>query len=324
MVFRLLNKSKKMKKMKIFLTGGDGMLGRNIKEHTFSNFYDFISPTKKELDLTNKETTKRFIVENNPDLVIHAAGLVGGIQSNIANPISFLVTNFELARNVILSAHEAGIPKLINLACSCIYPRNALNPLKESMLLKGELEPSNEGFALGKLFGVRLCEYINRENAQQGLYSKRFKSLISCNIYGRYDKFDPNNSHLIPAIIHKLHVAKKNLHQNVSVWGDGTARREFMYAEDLADAVYNAIKLYDELPDLLNIGLGYDHSINEYYETVAKAIKWNGKFLHDISKPVGMEQKVVDITLQRKWGWAPSTSLLEGIEKTYDYYLSFC
>jgi GDP-L-fucose synthase len=297
------------------------MVGQNILEHPMAVQYDFLAPSRKELDLTNAVAVEQFICDYKPDVVIHAAGLVGGIQANIANPVEFLVTNIDLGRNVILASYKAGVPKLINLASSCIYPRNAKNPLTENQILHGELEPTNEGYALAKIFALKLCEYINHENEKNMQSYIRYKTFIPCNLYGRHDKFEPQHSHLIPAIIHKIHQAKVNELTAVDIWGDGTARREFMYAGDLAGAVLQGVHNFDNLPDLMNVGLGYDHSINDYYSTAAQVIGWNGNFVHDTSRPVGMKQKLVDITCQRRWGWKPSISLITGIEKTYQYYL---
>lgn len=310
-----------MSKLRILLTGGRGMVGRNILEHPLAACYDILAPSSKELDLADAAATQNFINEARPDVVIHAAGRVGGIQANIAHPVDFLITNIDLGRNVILAAYKAGVPQLINLASSCMYPRNAVNPLAESLILQGELEPTNEGYALAKIFSSRLCEYVNRENEQYGKSKIRYKTFIPCNLYGRYDKFEPQHSHLIPAIIHKIHQAKVQELAEVDIWGDGTARREFMYAGDLADAVLQGLRDFDQLPDLINIGLGYDCSINDYYSTAAQVIGWQGQFVHDITKPVGMRQKLIDITRQRNWGWASTTSLMSGIEKAYEYYL---
>ena len=310
-----------MARTRIFLTGGSGMVGQNIIEHPAAAQYEIIAPTSQELDLRDSFATQRFMVATKPDVVIHSAGLVGGIQANIAHPVDFLVTNIDLGRNVIMSARQAGVPKLINLASSCMYPRNALNPLSETLVLQGELEPTNEGYALAKIFATRLCEYINRESQQAGITGVSYKTLIPCNLYGRHDKFEPQHSHLIPAIIHKVHTAKIQNLPEVEIWGDGTARREFMYAGDLAGAVLQALQDFSQLPELINIGLGQDHSINDYYTTAAQVIGWQGNFVHDVTKPVGMKQKLVDITRQRAWGWKPSTALSSGIEKAYQYYL---
>jgi len=297
----------------IFLTGGRGMVGQNILEHPAAVQYDIVAPSSQDLDLTDFAATQRFL---------HSAGRVGGIQANIANPVDFLVTNTDLGRNVIVAARQAGVPKLINLASSCMYPRNACNPLSEDLILQGELEPTNEGYALAKIFATRLCEYINRESLRAGAPGVCYKTLIPCNLYGRHDKFAPQHSHLIPAIIHKVHQAKVQRLTEVEVWGDGTARREFMYAGDLAGAVLQAVRDFSQLPDLINIGLGHDYSINDYYAAAAQVIGWQGNFVHDTSKPVGMKQKLVDITRQQAWGWMPATALSAGIEQVYRYYLN--
>lgn len=311
-----------MAKTRIFLTGGRGMVGQNILEHPAAAQYYIVAPSSQELDLTDLAATQRFMADTKPDVVIHSAGRVGGIQANIAHPVDFLVTNMDLSRNVIMAARNAGVPKLINLASSCMYPRNAQNPLNETLILQGELEPTNEGYALAKIIATRLCEYINRESQQTGTPDVRYKTLIPCNLYGRHDKFSPQHSHLIPAIIHKVHQAKVQHLVEVDIWGDGTARREFMYAGDLAGAVLKAVHDFDAVPDLINIGLGHDFSINEYYAAAAQVIGWKGRFVHDTTKPVGMKQKLVDITRQRTWGWMPTTSLSAGIENAYQYYLT--
>lgn len=297
------------------------MVGQNILEHPAAGQYDIVAPSSQELDLTDFAATQRFMVATKPDVVIHSAGRVGGIQANIAHPVDFLVTNIDLGRNVIMAARKAGVPKLINLASSCMYPRNAPNPLSETLVLQGELEPSNEGYAIAKIFAIRLCEYINRESQQTCAAAVHYKTLIPCNLYGRHDKFAPQHSHLIPAIIHKVHQAKVQHLAEVDIWGDGTARREFMYAGDLAGAVLQAVQDFSQLPDLINIGLGHDYSINDYYAAAAQVIGWQGNFVHDITKPVGMKQKLVDITRQRAWGWMPATALSTGIENAYQYYL---
>ena len=319
---KLLNpKVNSVAKTRIFLTGGRGMVGKNILEHPAAAQYDIVAPGSEELDLTDLAATQRFMVSTNPDIVIHSAGRVGGIQANMAHPVDFLVTNIDLGRNVIMAARQAGVPKLINLASSCMYPRNAPNPLRETLVLQGELEPTNEGYALAKIFATRLCEYINRESQQTGEAGVCYKTLIPCNLFGRHDKFEPQHSHLIPAIIHKVHEAKvKNLSE-VQIWGDGMARREFMYAGDLADAVLRAVEDFGQIPSLINVGLGHDHSINDYYAAAAQVIGWHGNFVHDITKPVGTRQKLVDISRQRAWGWMPVTALSTGIEKAYKYYL---
>lgn len=301
---------------RILLTGATGMVGRNILEHPDIGNWEVLAPARVEVDLGDYGQVESYMRQHRPDIVVHAAGQVGGIQANLAEPVKFLVANLDMGRNVVLAARAVGIKKLINLASSCIYPRDAANPLSEDLVLRGQLEPTNEGYALAKIVTLRLCEYIHREDA-----SLEYKTLIPCNLYGRHDKFSPQHSHLIPAIIHKVHQAMKNKDASVEIWGDGTARREFMYAGDLADAVVRSLERFDTLPFAMNVGLGHDHTINEYYETVASVLGYTGKFAHDLSKPVGMARKLVGIERQTAWGWSAPTGLRKGIEKTYEFYL---
>ena len=301
---------------RVLLTGGRGMVGRNVQAHPAAAGWQIDAPTSAELDLTDMAAVRAYFRENRPDLVIHAAGRVGGIQANMAHPVAFLDSNTAMGRNVIMAAHEAGVGAFLNLASTCMYPRAAPNPLREEMILTGELEPTNEGYALAKIMATRLCQYIRREDA-----GALYKTLIPCNLYGPHDTFDPKASHLIPAIIHKVHQAKETGAETVEIWGDGTARREFMYAPDLADAIWKAAGDMAALPDLMNIGLGTDHAINAYYATVAQVIGWDGAFTHDLSKPVGMKQKLCDTTRAQGWGWSAPTALRDGIARTYTHYL---
>ena len=305
-----------MSKMRILLTGGRGMVGRNVLDHPVIGQYEVIAPRSSELDLRNFDAVQEYFREHQPEMVVHAAGKVGGIHANIREPVAFLLDNLDMGRNVVLAARNLRIKRLLNLGSSCMYPRNAPNPLREEMVLAGELEPTNEGYALAKVMVARLCDYIAREDA-----FFEYKSLIPCNIYGRYDKFDPANSHLIPAIIHKLHEAKQNGSCEVEIWGSGEARREFMYAGDLADCIWHAVECFESMPNYLNAGLGCDLSINEYYEAAAKIVGYAGGFVRDLSKPEGMKQKLVSTKKLESWGWQSRTSLDEGVALTYQYYL---
>lgn len=305
-----------MSKIRILLTGGGGMVGRNLLEHSAIGEFEVLAPRSNELDLCDFNAVQAYLRKHRPNMVIHAAGKVGGIQANMREPVSFLMENLDMGRNIVWAAHQAGIKRLINLGSSCMYPRNHSEPLGEEMVLKGELEPTNEGYALAKVVTARLCEYIMREDD-----TFQYKTLIPCNIYGRFDKFDPAHSHLVPAIIHKVHQAKQSGQQAVEIWGDGTARREFMYAGDLADAVVRAINNFDTLTTYMNVGLGRDYTINEYYQTVAEVMGYSGSFIHDLGKPVGMARKLVSVARQHAWGWSARHDLRDGIEKTYSYYL---
>ena len=304
-------------KIKVLLTGGSGMVGKNILENSEINNWHFLSPKRSEVNFFDYKQTKEYFKTIKPEIVIHTAGYVGGIQANIDNPINFLVNNTDIGRNVIMSAYENNIYNLINLGSSCMYPKNGANPLKESSILEGKLEPTNEGYAISKIYSTKLCEYIMRENSKFN-----YKTIIPCNLYGKYDNFSLNQSHLIPSIIKKIHLAKKNNKKNVKIWGNGNVRREFMYAGDFANSIIYALKNFSTMPNLLNIGLGYDFSVKKYYQIVSEVINWKGEFIHELDKPVGMLRKCVDISLQKKWGWHSTTEIKNGIEKTYKYFLS--
>ncbi|MDD4911802.1 MAG: GDP-L-fucose synthase [Sideroxydans sp.] len=305
-----------MRKTKILLTGGGGMVGQNLLEHPAIREFDVLAPRSSELELRDFNSVQAYMHMHQPDMVIHAAGKVGGIQANMREPVGFLMENLDMGRNIVWASRQAGVKRLINLGSSCMYPRNHNEPLVEELVLKGELEPTNEGYALAKVVTSRLCEYITREDA-----SFQYKTLIPCNLYGRHDKFDPKHSHLVPAIIHKVHQARCSGQSSVEIWGDGTARREFMYAGDLADAMVRCVKEFDSLPALMNIGLGYDYTINEYYQAAADVMGYTGTFAHDLSKPVGMARKLVSVERQKTWGWSAQSDLRAGIEKTYEFYL---
>lgn len=304
--------------MKILLTGGSGMVGRNIQDYARINRSDeILSPNSSDLNLLHFDAVKKYLEQHRPDFIIHAAGIVGGIQANIDNPVKFLADNVQIGQNIVLAARKYNIRQLLNLGSSNMYPQSASNPLTEAKVLSGSLDPSTEGYSLAKIVTAKLCNYCTQESNGQ----LQYKTLIPCNLYGKYDKFDGVKSHMIPAAIYKLHQAKTQYDENVQIWGDGSARREFMYAEDLADAVFYAIDNFECMPDMLNVGLGHDFSINEYYDAVAKVINFDGNFVHDLTKPVGMKQKLVSTERLEQFGWKHSFSLEAGLKKTYDFYL---
>ncbi len=303
--------------MKILLTGANGMVGRNILDVSKKYRHEFLSPRSKDLNLLNAEDIHNYLKKHKPDMIIHAAGIVGGIQANMAKPVKYFVNNMQMGLNVLVASVSNDVKNFINLSSSCMYPRDAINPLSEDFILKGELEPTNEGYALAKIATTRLCEYIHKENPE-----RLYKTIIPCNLYGKYDKFDPHHSHMIPAVIRKLDEAKKNHNIEIDIWGNGKARREFMYAEDMAKFVFYAIKNLHEMPQNLNVGLGYDYTINDYYKVVANIVGFKGVFKHDLTKPTGMKQKLIDDKRLKKFGWSHKTTLKSGIQKTYEFYLS--
>ena len=301
--------------MRILLSGGSGLVGHSIIEAAPRGVHELLSPTHKELDLSDQKSVLDYLKEHHPDLVIHAAGLVGGIAVNSRNPFKFLIENMDMGRNLINGAFQSGVKKFINIGSSCMYPRNMDKPLTEDMILKGELEPTNEGYALAKIVCARMCSYINREHADC-----QYKTLIPCNLYGRWDKFTGDNAHLIPAVIHKIYQAVANDRDVVEIWGSGAARREFMYAGDLADCIWYSVEHFDQLPDMMNVGLGYDYTVNEYYETIADVIGFKGRFTHDLTKPEGMKQKLTEVSKQKLFGWEPKIGLREGVRRAFDFY----
>jgi GDP-L-fucose synthase len=300
---------------RLLLTGGSGMVGRNIREHPSAQRYTVLAPSRAELDLNQTGDVLAFIRDARPDFVIHAAGRVGGIQANMADPVRFLSENIQIGLNVINGAHEAGVRTLLNLGSSCMYPREAPNPLVEEMILTGKLEPTNEGYAIAKIVAARLCAYISATDT-----AFQYKTFIPCNLYGRYDAFGVERSHLVPSIIRKVHQAVTHDERTVDVWGDGLARREFMYAGDLADCVFEAVERFDSLPDIMNVGPGVDHTVTEYYRAAAQVIGFTGGFRYDTSKPVGMARKLVSPSRAAAWGWRARTELLDGLERTYAFY----
>lgn len=303
-------------KQLLLITGGTGMVGRNLIRHPRSDDWTVVAPGRQELDLSDASAVAVYLAALRPDAIVHAAGLVGGIHANIANPVRFLTENVQMGQNVVLGARAAKVGKVLNLASTCMYPRDIATGISEDRILSGRLEPTNEGYALAKIVVTRLCEYIRREEP-----ALQYKTLIPCNIYGRFDSFDPARSHLIPAVIHKIHFAKEQGLEAVEIWGDGLARREFMYAGDLAEAIFTALADIASVPDVMNVGLGYDYTINEYYRAVAGIVGWSGRFEHNLARPTGMDRKLSDVQRLRAWGWQASTSLQDGIRRTYEYYL---
>lgn len=285
-------------------------------EHPSSANYDLVAPARSELDLEDLQAVIRFMHRHNPDVVLHVAGKVGGIQANIANPVEFLTKNWNIGSNILLAAQESRIQRLINIGSSCMYPKNFDGSISEEQILTGSLEPTNEGYALAKIAVQRLCSYIDAADTEL-----QYKTLVPCNLFGRFDNFSTESSHLIAAVIRKIHDAKLNRSKQVVIWGDGTAHREFLYASDFADSIYTGIENFDSLPGTMNIGTGVDYTITEYYEMIAEVIGWHGDFTYDLSQPGGMKRKLLDVSRQVKFGWEPTTSLRAALEKTYQYYL---
>ncbi len=303
--------------MKIFLTGSSGMVGRNILESGIQNKHEIFYPRHSEVDLLNYKAVKDSLASFQPDLVIHCAGIVGGIQANIKEPLRFFFENLEMGKNLVWASHELGIKKFLNMSSSCMYPKDKDTSLSESDILSGYLEPTNEGYALAKVAVTKMCAYITRQNPKM-----HYKTLIPCNLFGKYDKFDLAAGHMVPAVIRKIHEAVQNKEKTVEIWGNGEARREFLYTEDVADFVQFSIEKMEQLPEMINVGLGFDYTILEYYKEIAAVVGFKGEFTFNLDKPIGMKRKLVDVSLAKKMGWQSKTSLNEGLKKTYAYYLS--
>ncbi len=300
----------------LMLTGGTGMVGRNVRDACARKGIGILAPPRAECDLMDQRSVRDYLMRHRPDMIIHAAGKVGGIQANLREPVAFLTENWDMGRNLLLAARDAGVPRVLNLGSSCIYPADSPDPLTEEQILAGPLEPTNEGYALAKISVLRLGSYLGRETAGFSC-----KTLIPSNLYGPHDCFDPARSHLVPAIIHKLVQARESGKAEVDIWGDGLARREFLYSGDLAEAILLAVERFETLPDILNIGTGQDFTINDHYEIAAGVIGYGGRFVHDLSKPSGMRRKLLDVSRATAWGWRARTPLADGIALTYQHYL---
>lgn len=298
----------------VLITGATGMVGRNAAEKLSESGYNILIPRRSELNLTDFTEVRRYFKGNQIDIVLHSAGLVGGIQANIEKPYSFLYINAQIALNVINASIECDIKRLINLGSSCMYPKDCQEELTEDLILTGPLEPTNEGYAIAKIMASKLCDYAQSE------FGLNYKTLIPCNLYGKYDNFHPIHSHMIPAVIRKIHEASIT-RDSVEIWGTGEARREFMFVEDLIDFIIWSLDNYDALPSLINVGLGHDYSIKEYYQSIADVIGFKGDFTYDLTKPEGMKRKLCSIQKQNLLGWKPKYSLSDGLDKTYQYYL---
>jgi len=300
---------------KILIFGSSGMVGRNLID-LCPKSVELICPSRAELDLIDAHSVQVFIKNIQPDLIINCAGKVGGIKANMAEPFSFFVDNMLINQSIILGAYNSNVKYLLNFGSSCMFPRNAENPLKEDLLLTGELEPTNEGYALAKIAAQRMISYLSFEHPELC-----YKTVIPCNLYGKYDKFEEDKAHMIPAVIARMYQAVVENKSIVTIWGDGSARREFMYAEDLAYMIWTLLDNFEDMPQLMNLGLGVDYTIFDYYKAIAEVVGFKGEFEFDLSKPIGMKQKVVDITLQNNLNLSPQHTLNQGINKTFNYYL---
>ena len=281
---------------------------------TSKGYTNLIGKTSEELNLTNQQSVLDFYKKEHPKIVIDAAAKVGGILANNDFPYPFLMENMQIQNNLIDGAHKAGIEKFIFLGSSCIYPKFASQPLKEEYLLTGSLEPTNEWYAIAKITGVKTCQAIRKQ------YNKDYVSLMPTNLYGYFDNFDLQSSHVLPAMLRKFHEAKINSHSDVTLWGSGTPMREFLFVDDMAEAVVFAVE--NNLPEhLYNVGSGKDITIKELAETIQKVTGHQGKIIWDASKPDGTPRKLMDVSKMKEMGWNYTTELEIGIQKTYLWFI---
>ena len=309
---------------KIYIAGHTGMVGSAIyRELTRQDHKEIITRSRDELDLTNQQAVADFFNQEKPDEVYLAAAKVGGIHANNTYPADFIYQNLQIQANIIHQAYVNKVDKLLFLGSSCIYPKHADQPMAERALLTGLLEPTNEPYALAKIVGIKMCESYNRQHGTD------FRSVMPTNIYGIGDNFHPENSHVVAALIRRIHEAKMTNNPAVTIWGSGKPKREFLNADDLASACVFATNIdkdvYNEhtepMLSHINVGTGVDCTIRELAETIAQVVGYNGKLEFDTSKPDGTPRKLLDVSLLKKLGWGASIALEEGIKQTYEWYL---
>lgn len=305
-------------KSKIYIAGHRGMVGSAIKRKLDSKSYsNLILRTRNELDLTNQHDVNGFFKKERPEYVFLAAAKVGGILANSKFPAEFIYENIMIEANIIHASYVNGAKKLLFLGSSCIYPKLAQQPLKEEYLLTGELEVTNEAYAVAKIAGIRMCKHYNYE------YGTNFISVMPTNLYGPNDNYDLNTSHVMPALIRKFHEAKMNNEREVIVWGTGTPRREFLHVDDMADACVHLMENYNatDIGEFVNIGVGEDLTIKELAELIKDIVGFKGKIVYDSSKPDGTPQKLLDVTKLHRLGWKAGIRLRDGIKKVYQEYI---
>ena len=310
---------------KIYIAGHRGLVGSAIVRQLESRgFTNLLMRTHKELDLTNQAQVQSFFQQEKPDYVILAAAKVGGIHANNTYPADFIYQNIMIEANVINSAYENKVKRLLFLGSTCIYPKAVEQPMREDALLTDLLEPTNEPYALAKIAGIKLCESYNRQ------YGTDFRSVMPTNLYGINDNFHPENSHVIPALMRRFHEAKVNNDAEVVVWGTGKVMREFLYVDDMAEASLFVLELDGQTykantqPMLshINVGTGVDVTIREMAETMKQVVGYEGRLAFDATKPDGASRKLIDITRLKRMGWEYSVDLEEGLQKTYAWYLN--
>lgn len=300
----------------IYIAGHGGMVGSAIHRNLLKRgFVRIITKTRKELDLLNQSEVLSFFKEHSPEYVFLSAAKVGGIIGNKTYPAEFINQNLTIQNNIIHAAHAHGVKKLLFLGSSCIYPKFATQPIVESELLKGELEPTNEYYAIAKISGIKMCEAYRKQ------YGSNFISLMPTNLYGQGDNYHPENSHVVPAMLRKFHEAKENNLPTVTIWGTGTPMREFLHVDDLADASVFLMENYNDL-EHINVGTGEDVTIRELAESIKKIVDYSGEIVFDTSKPDGTPRKLLNVSKLHNLGWKHSISLEKGLKDTYKVFIT--
>ncbi len=294
------------------------MVGRAlIKRLAEAGYTHVLQPTSTELDNLDQRRVRAYFAENRPEFVFHLAGHVGGIKASITRPVEFMYENLLMGLNVIHAAHESDVARLTYVGSSCIYPRECAQPMQEDFVLTGALEPTNEGYAVAKISGIKLCEYIHHQHGRD------FFSLLPCNLYGYHDHFEPEDSHVLSALIYKMHGAKIAGDPSVEIWGTGVSRREFLFADDFADALlyFMGYRGSEPVPRVINVGSGEDRSIREIAACVRDTVGYAGELTYNADKPDGMPKKLLDVSRAKALGWEAKTPFEEGLKKTYRWYL---
>jgi GDP-L-fucose synthase len=303
---------------RIFVAGHGGMVGSAlVRRLQADGFTNLLKRDRAQLDLTQETAVATFFAQEKPEIVIFASAKVGGIKANTDFPVEFLLDNLQIQNNVIRAAHKNGTRKLLFLGSSCIYPKLAPQPIPESALLTGPLEPTNEAYAIAKIAGIKLCQAYARE------YGANFISAMPTNLYGPNDSFDLLTSHVLAALLRKAHEAKISGAHDLVVWGSGKPRRELLHVDDLAVACLFLLQNYDS-PEIINVGWGEDISIRELAELICEIVGFRGQLTWDASKPDGTPQKLLDVSKVRNLGWRPSITLRDGIASTYQWFLKNC
>ncbi len=303
------------KNAKIYVAGHNGLVGSAIVRELQNNgFSNLILKAKEELDLLDDKLVSEFFDEKRPEYVFVAAAKVGGILANRDNPADFIFENLKIQNNIIHNSYLFKVKKLLFLGSTCIYPKLAPQPLKEEYLLTGLLEETNEAYAIAKIAGIKMCQAYNKQ------YKTNFISVMPTNLYGQNDNFDLNSAHVLPALIRKVYEAKVKNEKSITIWGTGTPKREFLYVDDLANALVFLMDNYNE-SEIINVGVGEDISILDLTNKIADIIGFRGEILNDTSKPDGTPRKLVDVTKLFNLGWRPKTTLDKGLDLTYNWYI---